>query len=91
MRPLYDPNSATSADDHTSSRLWCGARLGVQAAGLSARVELRVADALEALVEMPSGQQPFDLIFLDADKKRYEQYYEELLARRHPTAFEAFP
>jgi len=58
------------------------ARTHLQAAGLSERVELCVADALESVIAMPSGQQPFDLIFLDADKKRYVQYYEELLRRK---------
>ena len=50
-------------------------------AGVDDRIELRLGDAketLEALLE--SGEAgSYDLAFIDADKGRYEQYYELLL------------
>ena len=38
------------------------------------RIILRIGEALNVCREMPSGQ--FDLIFIDADKREYPQYYE---------------
>src|SRR5471030_1985341 len=53
----------------TARRYW-------QEAGLAARIDLRLAPALEtlALLEQP-GQ--FDLIFIDADKANYSSYLEQ--------------
>ena len=58
------------------------------AAGLSARLSLRVCDALEAVRALPPppAAAPFDVVFIDADKKRYAQYYEALQARRLDTS-----
>ena len=59
----------------------------MQAVGLSERVNLCVADALDSIIEMPIGQQPFDLIFLDADKKRSAKpVFAALLLRPCPLA-----
>lgn len=52
------------------------ARRSVEDAGLAARVDVRVGDALDqmrALVPDP----PFDAVFLDADKERYCDYLEQ--------------
>lgn len=49
------------------------ARANVEAAGLADRVTVLVGDAIERLPSLePQG--PFDLVFLDADKGRYDQY-----------------
>ena len=50
------------------------------------RVELRVGDALQSLEALGDDEGPFDLVFLDADKKRCTQYYELLMSREllHP-------
>lgn len=49
-------------------------------AGLSGRVDIRVAPALESLAELEAGEQ-FDFAFIDADKLNYANYFEELLPR----------
>jgi len=50
-------------------------------AGLGPRVDLMVGDALEVITALPDSTLPFDLVFIDADKKRYTKYYEALLGR----------
>ena len=55
------------------------ARRHLAAAGLSGRVELRMGDAMDTLRQLPPDEPPFDLIFLDADKKRYTDYFELLV------------
>jgi caffeoyl-CoA O-methyltransferase len=47
----------------------------LQAAGLSARCEVRVGDAASSL-EALEAEGPFDLVFVDADKGRYDRYVE---------------
>ena len=44
------------------------------------RIELRVGPALESLQELPEDP-PFDLVFIDADKASYLDYYEAALER----------
>jgi predicted O-methyltransferase YrrM len=61
------------------------ARRNVERAGLSEKVEIRVGDArrsLEGLVE--SGEGPFDLIFIDADKEGYPEYLDWSLRLSRP-------
>ncbi len=61
------------------------ARENIVRAGLSDAVELRVADALEALAEMQaSDEDAFDIVFIDADKQRIPEYFESALALSHP-------
>ncbi|EPL14950.1 class I SAM-dependent methyltransferase [Pseudomonas sp. CF161] len=59
----------------TAIRYW-------QEAGLAGRIELRLAPALETLVQLQgAGQQgSFDLIFIDADKANYPAYLESALS-----------
>ena len=49
-------------------------------AGLSARIELRLGDALPTLRELPE-EETFDLAFVDADKTGYPAYVAELHPR----------
>jgi caffeoyl-CoA O-methyltransferase len=49
-------------------------------AGLSARIELRLGDALPTLRELPA-EETFDLAFVDADKTGYPAYVAELHSR----------
>lgn len=53
------------------------------AAGVSERIDLRIAPALETLRALPPDA-TIDLAFIDADKPNYAAYYEELLARLAP-------
>ncbi|MFJ7110999.1 O-methyltransferase [Pseudomonas sp. NPDC098740] len=54
------------------------ARLYWQEAGLAERIDLRLAPALETLAQLDQ-QEPFDLIFIDADKANYPRYLEHAL------------
>ena len=49
-------------------------------AGLTQRITLRLAPALETLRALPAAP-ALDLAFVDADKTNYHAYYEELLPR----------
>ena len=51
------------------------ARDNIERAGLSGVVEVRVGDAADSLARM-SGEQPFDVVFIDADKDGYPRYLE---------------
>jgi predicted O-methyltransferase YrrM len=52
------------------------ARANIEAAGLADVVELRVGAALDTLPQLTAeGGDPFDLIFIDADKKNTPNYF----------------
>ena len=52
------------------------ARKNISRAGLSDVVELRLAPALETLQQLIAGKHdPFDFIFIDADKESYPDYF----------------
>lgn len=55
----------------TARRYW-------QEAGLAERIDLHLAPALETLALLDQ-QEPFDLIFIDADKANYPRYLEHAL------------
>jgi caffeoyl-CoA O-methyltransferase len=60
--------------------------IGVQAweeAGLRDRIELRIAPALKTLRRLPH-EEDIDLVFIDADKFSYVDYWEELVPRVRP-------
>ena len=68
------PEDGTLLSLERDERAAAVARRHLEAAGVLPRVELRMGDAFEALEAMPRGAEPpFDLIFLDADKKRTAQ------------------
>jgi caffeoyl-CoA O-methyltransferase len=52
-------------------------------AGLSDRIELRIAPALETLRALPPAAE-LDLVFIDADKPGYAAYWDELVPRVRP-------
>jgi caffeoyl-CoA O-methyltransferase len=56
------------------------ARAYWQKAGLDDRIELRLGPALDTLRALPSGRW-IDLGFIDADKRGYRGYWEELVPR----------
>ena len=56
-------------------------------AGLRQRLDLRIGPAtqtLDALLEEEEGAEAFDLVFIDADKERYDAYYERCLRLVRP-------
>jgi caffeoyl-CoA O-methyltransferase len=61
------------------------ARKNIELAGFAERVELRVGRALDVLPELQAeGAGPFDLIFIDADKQPYAEYFEWALRLARP-------
>ena len=57
------------------------ARNNFARAGVADRIDLRVGPALEALASMTAARvEPFDLIFIDADKVGYPAYFDAALA-----------
>ncbi|NGO48583.1 O-methyltransferase [Streptomyces ureilyticus] len=66
------------------SREWTTiAREAWQAAGVEERVDLRLGPAAETLRELPTDP-VLDLVFLDADKPGYPDYWEQLVPRVRP-------
>lgn len=59
------------------------ARIGWERAGVSDRIDLRIAPAIDTLRALPTDA-AIDLAFIDADKVSYAAYYEELLTRLRP-------
>jgi caffeoyl-CoA O-methyltransferase len=56
------------------------ARQAWERAGLSDRIELKIAPAVETLRALP-GDAVLDLVFIDADKPGYAAYWDELVPR----------
>lgn len=58
------------------------ARANVARAGLGDVVDVRVGRGVDVLAQLEAeGVAPFDLVFIDADKQTYPDYYEEALVR----------
>jgi predicted O-methyltransferase YrrM len=54
------------------------AQESIERAGVGERVELRVGPALESLADLvEQGGEPFDLVFIDADKRSTPEYFTE--------------
>lgn len=61
------------------------ARNNITLAGMEQQVEVRVGPAVSLLQELQaSGEEPFDLIFIDADKPPYLQYFHLALGLSRP-------
>jgi predicted O-methyltransferase YrrM len=61
------------------------ARKNLDRAGVGDLVEIRVGRAGETLSKMiDSGEEPFDLVFIDADKSGYVDYLNQVLQLSHP-------
>lgn len=53
------------------------ARHNIDRAGFGPMVEIRIGSAVESLREMiTEGFEPFDFVFIDADKESYSEYFE---------------
>ena len=63
------------------------ARRNIERAGLSARVDVRVAPALDTLAALVAeGSDPFDFVFIDADKDNSAPYFDAALQLTRPGA-----
>lgn len=61
------------------------AQRNIEHAGLADRVEIRVGLALDLLAKLEhEGAGPFDMIFIDADKASYADYFNGALRLSHP-------
>lgn len=61
------------------------AQQNIAGAGLSERVEIRTGKALDILPTLiESGEGPFDLFFIDADKPPYTEYFQYALKLSRP-------
>ncbi|MFD7662659.1 O-methyltransferase [Streptomyces sp. NPDC059788] len=61
------------------------ARANLARAGLAERTEIRVAPALDSLARLvDEGAEPFDLVFIDADKTNNPHYLERALELTRP-------
>ena len=54
------------------------ARRYAEEAGVAERIEYRLGPALDSIAELDG---PFDLVFIDADKENYRNYYEAVLPK----------
>ena len=59
------------------------ARASLDEAGVGDKVEIRVGPAIDNLHTL-EGDEPFDFIFIDADKPSNLAYYEAAMTRAHP-------
>ena len=68
--------SIDSNDETTSI-----AKKYVKLAGLESKIELITGNAMEII---PAMQQKFDLVFIDADKENYSNYYNMIIGQMKP-------
>lgn len=61
------------------------AKSNVDSAGLSAVVDIRIGKAIDLLPQLQTnGEGPFDMIFIDADKPPYTEYFQWALKLSRP-------
>jgi caffeoyl-CoA O-methyltransferase len=61
------------------------ARRNIEHAGLADRVQIRVGHALDLLTQLEhGGDGPFDMVFIDADKPPYTEYFHAALRLARP-------
>jgi predicted O-methyltransferase YrrM len=61
------------------------ARINIDRAGLGELVDIRTGPAAESLRSMiDEGVEPFDFVFIDADKEGYAEYFSLTLKLSHP-------
>lgn len=64
------------------------ARINIANAGLADRVDIRTGPALDSLEALgAAGEEPFDLVFVDADKESNAAYFAWAMRLTHPGSF----
>jgi predicted O-methyltransferase YrrM len=79
------PENGSVVTVEVNARHAAVAQRNIESAGLSHRVDMRIGSALEIMpVLIEERNEPFDLIFIDADKEPYTEYFDYAvqLARR---------
>ncbi len=59
-------------------------RENFEKAGISDRTKLHIGDALEII---PALKEPFDLVFIDAEKNQYSDYFDKIIDQVKPGGF----
>ena len=75
------PDGATLVTCDVNEETTAIARRYAEEAGVAGRIEYRLGPALETLQALDG---PFDLVFIDADKGGYVDYYEAVLPKLDP-------
>ena len=78
-RGLPDGGRVTTCDVNEETNAI--ARRYAEEAGVADRIEYRVGPALDTIAELDG---PFDLVFIDADKENYRNYYDAVLPKVAP-------
>ena len=78
-RGLPDGGRVTTCDVNEETNAI--ARRYAEEAGVADRIEYRLGPALETIAELDG---PFDLVFIDADKENYRNYYDAVLPKVAP-------
>src|SRR5688572_12793500 len=61
------------------------AQNNIERAGVADKVEIRVGKGIDSLSQMIQDKEPaFDMIFIDADKPPYAEYFQAALKLSHP-------
>jgi len=61
------------------------AKKNIELAGLTDRIEVRIGKAIDILAKMDAEKEgPFDMIFIDADKPPYTEYFQYALSMSRP-------
>ncbi|MGN2638090.1 O-methyltransferase [Nocardia takedensis] len=85
MAEALEPGGKVVTCDNSAR--WLGiAEEAWQRAGVTDRIESRIGDGLKTLGELADefGADSFDLVFIDADKVNYPEYYESALTLLRP-------
>ena len=78
-RGLPDGGRVTTCDVNEETNAI--ARRYAEEAGVADRIEYRLGPALDSIAELDG---PFDLVFIDADKENYRNYYDAVLLKLAP-------
>ena len=75
----WSPWSTTRTTPRSRAPTW-------RAPGFAETAEVRVGPALDTLPALEARREPFDLVFIDADKQPYPEYLEWALRLTRPGA-----
>lgn len=62
-------------------------RGALEKAGVADRVTVHFGDCLETMKSFPASQEPYDFVFIDANKREYPSYWEAVLPLVRPGGY----